>query len=1250
MNYYQELKKYLNNNLFTSYSLEIDFPKIYNFNANQKAFRDILTKITKIYNKNKFIKQNEHQFEDEFISKVLEILGWCFVRQDEKIIQGKLEKPDFLLFSNDKLKSKYENLDKETKKSSNDFTIILESKAYNIEIDNKKVKDNPHFQILRYLGNLKKNYGFLTNGRFWRFYDNSILNSNKVFYEINLEKIIEDQNIEAFAYFYSVFSAFNFTEKEDHLEITLQNNKLSKIKIEDDLKSIIYGTNGNESLFEFIGSRIYNKTKADLKLIYENSLYFIFRLLFIAYFEDKFEIILEKHKYFKSKISLRTLLENLQEDENSSGGFGELENIFNIYNKGKGNFDMPVFNGGLFDESKTALLSTPKIFNDKDLKFILNQLLNFKDKNLSFKRDYKTLSVEHLGTIYEGLLSYFFEIANEDIYYVSYKEKSKEIECYFDNYDFKILEKSKKVEKYTFYKKGQIYLKNSSNSRKSTASFYTPQSIANFLIQSALKDKLNNENILKFKILDNACGSGHFLVGVLNAITHIVLSDFDHFTNLKELYEEEKENILNYIKDFVQDYEVDESDVLKRLLLKRIIYGVDLNPFSIELTKLSLWIDSFIFGTPLSFIEHHIKCGNALINSNLSDFKDLIKQNSSNLFTNSITQEFEILQEVFEKLDNLKDTNEEQIKQSKQIYQNEITPKLNKLNLYLNYINTLHFVNKEELQILKALSQDDIQNLSQNEQAKAVISKYQKEFNFFNYELEFPEIVENQVFKGFDIIIGNPPWDKTKFSDDDFFPQYKSDYRSLIASKKKEIQDNLLAKDYIKQNYEKQKAYINDLSKYYKKAYPLNKGSGDGNLFRLFVEKNLSLLKQDGNLAYVLPSALMFEDGSLTLRKEILENKTLEYFYSFENRQAIFVDVHKSYKFALMQVKNTQANHTHKIKTMFYKTDMNSLKNKDEILTLSLKDIKKLSPTHLALMELKDKQALEILRKCYNAFQNLSFDYIDFVNELHMTNDKDLFIEEFREGLLPLFEGKMIHQFDTNFSQATYFLEKAKFDERLKSKELSRTKKATGKELNPKLIKYDREFFRLGYRTIASDTNERTLIASLLPKNCGCGNSVYSNIPKQYIVKDDAICMDIVPYERILFVLALFNSLVVDFIIRNMVQINVSKTYLERIPLPQPSDEEIQNNEIYKTLAKNALLLQLYNDKNHHFDELKQEFNIKNEEIPKTKKAYDILRAKNDLLVKKLYDLSDDEFSYMISTFKVLNEKQSEYTTLLKTI
>ena len=88
----------------------------------------------------------------------------------------------------------------------------------------------------------------------------------------------------------------------------------------------------------------------------------------------------------------------------------------------------------------------------------------------------------------------------------------------------------------------------------------------------------------------------------------------------------------------------------------------------------------------------------------------MIKQNSSNLFTNSITQKFEDLQKVFKELDNLKDNDEIQIKQSKQIYRNEIIPKLNELNLYLNYNNALHFANKEEKQILDALKQEGIQN------------------------------------------------------------------------------------------------------------------------------------------------------------------------------------------------------------------------------------------------------------------------------------------------------------------------------------------------------------------------------------------------------------------------------------------------------------------------------------------------------------------------------------------------------------
>ncbi|MDE7173463.1 MAG: restriction endonuclease, partial [Helicobacter sp.] len=194
---------FLHNNLFTTYMLEIEFPRYYDFEGHKDEARAAMESIRSLYRKDTFAQQNEHQFEDDFIAKVLKILDWEFVRQDEKMIQGKLDKPDFLLFAGTDSKKAYESIPKEHRKSENaHIAVILESKAYNVEVDNKKIKDNPHFQLLRYLNSLKLDFGFLTNGRIWRFYDNSKLSSQKIFYEINLESIIESDNIEAFHYFY----------------------------------------------------------------------------------------------------------------------------------------------------------------------------------------------------------------------------------------------------------------------------------------------------------------------------------------------------------------------------------------------------------------------------------------------------------------------------------------------------------------------------------------------------------------------------------------------------------------------------------------------------------------------------------------------------------------------------------------------------------------------------------------------------------------------------------------------------------------------------------------------------------------------------------------------------------------------------------------------------------------------------------------------------------------------------------------
>lgn len=1325
---------FLSNNLFTSYTLEVDFPQIYDFEGNKDQAKKALDSIKAIYNKEKFISQNEHQFEDDFISEVLEILGWSFIRQEEKIIQGKLEKPDFLLFTNQDSKNTYLQIPKEQRTANNEhFSVIAESKAYKVEIDNKKIENNPHFQILRYLSNLKKDYGILTNGRIWRFYDNSKLSATKIFYEIDLEAILAMSNphdestlessrqaeskshilsqLQAFNYFYHIFHAKNFTQdSKDTSTIShiLEKNAQSKTNIEDDLQSLIYGINGRDSLFEKIGACIYAaNAESSLEQVYENALYFIFRLLFIVYFEDKFDDVLEKHSCFKQRISLYALLNEIKQAKASPKstsytnqapkhksyiGIARLEEIFRIYNEGNPNYDMPLFNGGLFDSTKTALLATPKIFSDTDLIEILETLFYYTDSLNTYKRDYRTLSVAHLGTIYEGLLSYFFDRADEDIFYLVYapkirgkakgKAKSQDIiEGYFDSYDYEKIAKTHTIHRIQNYKKGQIYLKNTSNSRKSTASFYTPESITKFLCQEALQESikttLNDKNILRFKILDNACGSGHFLIESLNAITKIVLESFDSFPSFKTLYEREKDNITQNITEYIPDYQIDESDIIKRLLLKRVIFGVDVNPFSIELSKLSLWIDSFIFGTPLSFLEHHIKCGNALIGTNIAEFKKntITEESKQNLFVNELDSKFNALQEVFYKLDSIKDSTEIDIKESKRLYQDEILPTLTKLNLYLNYQNTKHFIkDPQERQSLLALQQAGLESLEQDKKAKDLIESYAKTYRFFNYEIEFPEIVSDGVFIGFDIIIGNPPWDKTKFSDSDFFPQFISNYRTLSNSKKEEIKKNLLAKPYIKAQYEREKAFIQSVNDYYKESYLLNSGSGDGNLFRFFVEKNLHLLAKNATLNYVLPSALMLEEGSLSLRKEILEHKRLNFFYSFENREGIFNDVHRSYKFALMQVQNTQADSTHKIKTMFYKTNIDSVYDTNNIIETSLEEIATLSPSQLALQEVRDKKDLEILAKCYARFKPLSLEWLDFRNELHMTADKDLFIESFSDDLLPLYEGKMIHQFNAEFSEPSYFLDSTAFDERLRSKEIHRLKqdlglnnkeyerllegvlegkesKMTKEELEDSIIRYDREFFRLGFRDIASDTNERTAIFCLLPKNVGCGNTLWVSLPKRY-VRDSSgtIKTQAVSYKRLLFALGIFNALVVDFIARGMVQIHLNKTYITRIPMPQPNDDELDSNESYGFIYKSALALQLYNDKAGDFEDLQKEFGIDKGQIPSTQKAYDTLRAKLDIHIAKLYGLSKEEFCAMLESFKVLNDKQPHYIALLKSL
>ncbi len=1239
--------------------------------------------------------RNEAQLEEKFIAPLLAQLGWAKAYQVGITVQGKFAKPDYCLL----LKPEDENKLIASKDHAH-ITAICESKAWDKTLDTGKAdrKDNPHHQLQDYLSTLRVRFGFLTNGRIWRVYDTDKITAKKTFIEFDLEQLwsLEDaaekaRGLALFAFFFGRDTYVQPAGQTSAIQQAIAASNDFTLAVEENLKAVIYGYAGEDSLFEIMGRAIQKANpKASLADVYENSVVLLFRLLFVVYFEDKNHGLLTKHPFYQ-RYSLSHIFETLRNQPAGRDvlhdGIYALKQLFEMLDEGAEDIDIPLFNGGLFDPARAPLLLTPKIFDNATLRILLEKLLYKTSRGTTLfdtRRDFKNMSVTHLGRIYEGLLEFRFERATETAVYLEYESsttKGKTVEAYFDSYDLANIrkEKSYRAWRETAVKKGDVYLKSASNSRKTTASYYTPPSLSQPLVKAAIDHATQaGKKFTELKILDNACGSGHFLVEALGYLTDLALERLEHDTDLQQLVAEERTKITEQLHFLNLDYTPEDAQILKRALLKRCIFGVDLNPFAVELARLSLWMDSFIFGTPLSFIEHHVQLGNSLMGATVQDFinYNAVEVAQNDLFVDNLGARFDELRSVMQELDAMRDTTAVEVEQSKRLWKHTIAPKLNLLSRALSFICTRRAMlaegDSKACQVLDKTPDLISQLFDENKTKTAALKQvesYATRYRFFHYEVAFPEAFARER-KGFDIIVGNPPWDRTKFTDFDFFPQYHSNYRSLKNTDKAAVQKRLLESEHIAAAYQTAQRNMEVANEYYKAAFPLNKGAGDGNLFRFFVERNLSLLSQGGSLNYVLPSALLFEEGSMALRKHIFTHCQMPFFWSFENRNGIFPDVDSRYKFALMQVVNAKPNSTvenstawaddkticppyESIDTAFYVLDAAELNDPARHISYPVSTLKALSPQQWSLMELRDGTDLPILEKCYTAFPALSSDWLDFRRELDTTNDKDLFSEQISRKSLPVFEGKMIWQFSHMLDTPQYWLDLAEFDGRIKSKELHRmaqdfgvTKAEVSQYENA--ICYDREFVRLAYRKISSDTNERTLIFALLPKKCGVVDSLYISIPKTYRLDETGkVATKIISPLRLLFAMAWFNSVPVDWLARFMIQINVNLTYLYRLPMPQPTDSEIRSNPDYAQLAKNALLLSLAASWDA-FAELAPLFDVQPSDLPQSAKAQDMLRAQNDKLVARLYGITDAELAHLLQSFKVMANKRPEYLTLLQ--
>ncbi len=1211
--------------------------------------------------KNKLFSIDDNSTEaniESLLKSIFEELNYSVEQQKAGQIEGVESRIDMLLFENDKDKVAFNNKVKEAKKNNESIPVenillIAEIKRPAFSFHTKDKVKEAEDQLYRYLNQYQKYYGILSNGKVWRLYDKSkVLYGEKRYIEFNFSKIEEKEEYkeqEWFVLFIYLIRKERFLKRSNIIEIEKEQIAKEKEIIQKTLREILYERPDDSIVFK-IAKNIYDKefkasdkeiTGHILASILEESILFILRIFFIAYIEDNeiFKKILEENKLYRSSVSFRYFFY----DENTKNklGYKKIITIFNLLDKGSDAIKFPIFNGGLFAEDKVKYLNNESLLSISELEEILVKILFFEEKNIKDKKfvEYSKLDPKSFGELYETLLEYDLRIADTTVHRII------EDGVYLIRTEEELA--NKQVNKVATYYQGNIYLTSRSLDRKKSGAYYTPDDLTDFMVTSSIEEQLKTKSPLDIKIIDNSCGSGHFLISCLDYLTEKVWYDLDKFEDVKKELDKEYRAILKESEEYDVQYSISKELVLRRILLKKCIYGVDINPISIEITMLSLWINTFIFGTPLSFIEHHIKVGNALLGYTKDEFFDITKkkfESGFSLFKKRIKEITTILEDIYQKIKGINDTTKEDIEKSKKIYKEyEESEDIDNLKIIFSLIKlySLSFdksLNIEFSDITSVISL--IENILGNKisiEDKEKIEKIKKlssYYKFFHYGIEFPDIQE-----GFDIVIGNPPWEKTKFNEAEFFSKHIPGYRKLSIKEQNKIKQEILSKDNHPLNieYNEEKNSISTINNIYKFDFKDFTSGGDPNLFRYFVAFNLKLIKRKGNLTYLVPSSLWSEFSSKTLRKHIFANYKLNYIYQFENKKR-FKDVHSSFKFSIFQLSNTEES-TSSFKAKFMiQNDDNIIKEitgdlKDNKydpyrgIELSIDQIKELSPIQESIIEFKDNEEFSLINKIFSQFSTLSEEYVDFKQGLNLTNYKAFYKEYNNENFIFLYSGSNVHQFNSRF-----------FEDK-DAKESSKLLWIDKKDLEKALTKDNHlQTERVFYRGIASNTNERTMISTLCPRNCYCVHSIYVNYEK----------IPISIYKK-LFIVSIFNTFVFDFMIRRFVNSNVLKPCLYQCSMPQPEEKEILSNSLYLNLVKNTSLMIAKNDSDNfkyllyleHFEFSEEKVN-KMLNLNMEDEFFKEKENENNFIVASLYSLTKEDFIILLSDFKALKNKKGE--------
>ncbi|WP_238994981.1 hypothetical protein [Gordonia sp. JH63] len=656
------------------------------------------------------------------------------------------------------------------------------------------------------------------------------------------------------------------------------------------------------------------KLDADgLALAYRVTLHILFRLIFQAYAEDRGLLPSGRNEAFDAN-SLKTNARRLLDADTSDFGdsstiWFDLVQVWNAIDHGNPQWQIPSYNGGLFsinpDRSPEGALIAKIELPDTVLGPALKSLLvDINEDGILGIVDFRSLSVREFGTIYEGLLESSLSLAGEDL-------------TVDKNGTWVPAKKSDDL----WARKGEVYFHTASGERKATGSYFTPKVVVDHLIERSIVPALDQHlqrigdhllggdsaaaarEFFDFRVADLAMGSGHFLVAAVDKIEslmrtflteHSVPGVTEELHRLKTIARDELGT------DDVAKSEVDEVGLLRRQVARRCVYGLDVNPMAVELARLALWIHTFVPGLPMSNLDHGLVNANSLTGIGSIDEAVDALVGVSNSFDSTYPGSPGLGDGLFEPADSLFADRTPRIAKRggyQEWLRDVLTNYLDSAKPLLVDMANASEANKSEVEKAGELlarareaaeparrifdaaiavrlgkwstsitRPEHVSRLTEaSEPGQVVRSLHPAHMPYL-----FPEVFLRER-SGFDVILGNPPWDKVRHEPTSFWAVRDPGLNALPDVQRKQRIEYLREARPVEAAEERAEASAREeLQEYFKKAFSW-RGGTHLELAQLFLERALRSVSMVGEVALVLPRQFSVLGGWKNLRKKLFD-------------------------------------------------------------------------------------------------------------------------------------------------------------------------------------------------------------------------------------------------------------------------------------------------------------------------------------------------------------------------------------------